>query len=139
MTKFLIPALAIAVVVVSFLGTSAVFAQSDTSATNTMNRAGQNIEAREAHRAEMQAHSLSVLDEAVAEGLMTEDQKQTMLAMREEFRATRGSQTPEERQASRDAHRVAMKAWETENGIDLSSVCDGSNAMKQMGFGRMAK
>ena len=139
MKNLILPTLAVAAVVISFLGVSAVSAQTTPLTETSMNRFGQNSEVVAEHRAEMKAHSEDVLNQAVEEGLMTEEQKQTMLAMREEFRATRGSSTPEDRQVAREAHRANMQSWQAANGIDLESVCDGDNEFKQSGFGRTAK
>lgn len=93
-------------------------------------------EARVERQAQMQTEFEARLDEAVASGRLTEEQKTLILAKHAEMQALHESMkdtwddlTPEERKTQREARQAELKAWAEEHGIDLKWV------MPQMGRG----
>lgn len=82
------------------------------------------------HEDQMAEHQQQVntkLDDAVAQGTITEAQKQLILAKQEELRADKQADlenwqnlTPEERRTQMQAHREEMQTWANDNGINLS-------------------
>jgi hypothetical protein len=74
---------------------------------------------------EMGARFEEKLDEMVAAGTLTEEQKNAILAKKAEMQADcEGMRdlTPEERQTKMEEHRAEMEAWAEENGIDLALI-----------------
>ena len=70
---------------------------------------------------QMQERMQTHLDDKVADGTITEEQKQLLLEKHNEMQAER-EQLRQERQAEREEHRAEMEAWAEENGIDLESL-----------------
>ncbi|MCA9371964.1 hypothetical protein KC726_03625 [Candidatus Woesebacteria bacterium] len=86
----------------------------------------------EEHQAEMQQQLQTKLDELVANGSLTAEQKQLVLDKQKENQTEREAMkdqwqtmTPEERKAQMEKQREEMKTWAQENGIDLSLVFMG--------------
>ncbi len=81
-------------------------------------------EAREEQHQQMQNRFEERLNQAVSEGEITEEQKQAILAKREEMQANREEfkdLSPEERREKMEAHQEEMKKWAEENGLELDS------------------
>jgi len=83
-------------------------------------------EMHQEHQKEMEAQLNDRLDEAVANGKITEAQKTAILAkhdeMKDEHEANRESfqnMTPEQRRETRQTDHDEMEAWAQEQGIDL--------------------
>lgn len=82
-------------------------------------------EAREERQQEMQARFEERLNQAVSEGKINQEQKEAIIAKKDEMKANRGKfkdLAPEERHQNREAHRQEMETWAEENGIDLDLV-----------------
>ncbi len=82
-------------------------------------------EVRSEHQNEMQSQFVERLTQAVADGKLTEAQKQLISAKHEELVAAHDADalrqvSPEERRNQRQAERDDLAAWAQENGIDLS-------------------
>lgn len=80
-------------------------------------------EERQERRQERQRWEEDRLSQDVADGKITEAQKELILAKREELEATRQTHlgatlSEEERSALREKHRQEIEAWGEENGID---------------------
>jgi len=82
----------------------------------------------------MNGHFEKKLDQLVADGEITEEQKQALLDKHAELQSEReilrkewNSMTENERLAARDAHHDQMESWAEEMGIDLKDF--------RMGFG----
>lgn len=79
----------------------------------------------------MQQRLEDQLTQEVADGKLTEAQKQAILAKRAELEtnkpdpSTFEDQTREERQAQREQQRQELEAWATQNGIDMSYLMPG--------------
>lgn len=89
-------------------------------------------ELRDEHQQEMEVRFEGRLDQAVADGKITEEQKQLILAKHEELRAQHQQemeqmqgQTPEERREAMEAHHQEMQQWANENEIDLGLLSAG--------------
>lgn len=99
------------------------------------------VAAREEHRAQAQADFLNQLTTAVANGELTEEQKQLIISKHDELSsqepAAMGQKdawqdmTVEEREAARetrradmDAKRAELEQWASDNGIDLEYFGD---------------
>lgn len=94
---------------------------------------------REEHRAEAKNNFEARLSEAVAEGKITEDQKQLILAKHEELRAQFSAEKEQ-----RESHRQEMQDWAKANGIDMESMMEfglagGPKGGAQAGMKRMGK
>jgi hypothetical protein len=76
-------------------------------------------EERETRMEERKAQVDEKLNEAVANGTLTEDQKNALIQKIEEHRAEMGELSWEERHEHRDEHREEMHEWAETNGIDL--------------------
>ncbi|MFC1790252.1 hypothetical protein ACFLZP_02070 [Patescibacteria group bacterium] len=63
-------------------------------------------QAREEHRAQRQNMAEDRLDQAVEDGVLSEEQKQALIAKREEMRS------------QREQHREEMRQWFADQGID---------------------
>jgi len=94
-------------------------------------------EEKEAHRQEKQAKFEEYLDQAVADGKITEEQKQAILAKHEEHQAEMEALkaelkdlSPEERKAKMQELKQEMEQWAEENGINLEEI------MPEKGFKR---
>ena len=85
-------------------------------------------EERAKRRQQMRANFEDRLSQSVSEGKITEEQKQAILAKKEEMEANHRNfsdlssedLTPEKRREEMEAHREEMKTWAQENDIDLS-------------------
>lgn len=90
------------------------------------------------HQAQMQEMFEARLGEAVANGDLTEDQKNAILDKKEEMIAFRDSLrdlSPEERKAAFDEKRSELKTWAEEQGIDLNLFhLDGPHGHHHGGF-----
>ena len=94
---------------------------------------------REARQEEMWQRMTERLDQAVADGNISEAQKQLILEKHQEMQAEcqarmeNGDElTFEQRQALREQHREQMEAWAEENEIDLEYLMGGMG-MKNRG------
>jgi len=110
---------------------------------------GEVEEALEEHRDQMQEERKNrqeeYLSELVSEGKLTDDQKNALIAKREEERTEREqnreefkNMTREERQAEREAHREEMDQWFEDQGIDKTVLGGQGKGMggRHGGFGR---
>lgn len=82
-------------------------------------------EAKEEHRAEMEQKKEEYLNQAVADGTITEEQKQLLQQKHEEMQANREAWrnlSREERREQMQAHHEEMQSWAEENGIDLEEL-----------------
>ncbi len=124
------------------LGSSSAFAQSASNSQSPMSSLVQRVaekfglnqtdvqavfdEAHEEKKAEKQANFETKLSQYVADGKITEDQKQLILQKRTELDAQRETNkesmqnlSGDERRAKMEEERSALEAWATENGIDI--------------------
>jgi len=84
-------------------------------------------EDREGQRQQMQIRFEEHLDQAINDGKITEEQKQVILAKREEMKTDPENfrnllskdLSSEERREKMEAHREEVKVWAEESGIDL--------------------
>lgn len=116
-------------------------------------RAGQYSAQREEARTERQAEHQasrelrvaelpSRLDEAVANGVLTEAQKDAVINKHEDMQRTRqqwyedkSTMSPEERRESAAAHRAEMQAWAEKNGIPEEFMGRSQKSPAQHSFG----
>lgn len=87
-------------------------------------------EHREEHRQEMQLSKEDRLNEAVSDGVITEDQKNALME--------KWNQMHEERSQEREEHKDDMQAWMESEGIDYEALKEYSG-YKRGGFGKMGK
>ncbi len=84
---------------------------------------------REKRQAEMEARFEEQLSQAIEEGKITEEQKQLIIAKREELEANRQTgmkeMTDEERKTAREEERQELESWAEEKGIDLEYLMVG--------------
>jgi hypothetical protein len=95
-------------------------------------------EVRDERHQEMQAHFEERLDELVASGDLTEDQKDTLLAKKAEMWESREelmNLSPEERRAKMQERREEMNAWAEENGTDLAHLGPLGKGFRNGGIG----
>jgi hypothetical protein len=83
------------------------------------------------------------LSQAVLDGKITEEQKNALIAKREEMQANRedlSDLSREERQEKRKEHRDEMQEWAEENGIDMGEIMPGGGqgrgGQRGGGFGK---
>ena len=82
-------------------------------------------ENRQERQTQRQADHQAKLDQAVEAGILTEDQKNTLLEKQSEFQGERGQfkdLSQEERQKERQSRQDQMQSWAEENGIDLEAL-----------------
>lgn len=99
-------------------------------------------ERQAARQAEMKAILDTRLNEAIANGKITEQQKQLILAkhaeMQQQHEADRSdwqTKTPEEKRAAMETRRTELETWATQNGIDFSYIAGGNGEMMGRGPG----
>ena len=133
--KIIIPAIILGVLLlISILGVRSVRADENSVYPSIVQRLAKRFnlnteevqqvfdEGREERRQQMQARSEECLDQAVSDGKITEEQKQAILAKKEEMAADREGSTPEKRREEMETHREELKTWAGENGIDSSLI-----------------
>lgn len=107
-------------------------------------------EVHEAQRLEMLGLFEEQLDEAVLNGELTEEQKQLILAKREELKAQKESFWQDKQNLSKEEwieikqnYQAELESWAQENGIDLKYFFGGYKMHKGHGgfggFGHFAK
>ena len=82
-------------------------------------------EARQERHQERLAHFEEGLNQAVADGKITQEQKELILAKKEEMRAKHEemrSLSWEERRTAMEQQKEEMKTWAEENGIDSTQL-----------------
>lgn len=83
------------------------------------------------------------LAQAVKDGKITEDQKNTILAKVTEWQSQMGtmnSLTVEERRTKMNEHRTEMQEWEKNTGIDLQGILGkGAGGTRGLGMGMMGR
>lgn len=82
-------------------------------------------EERGERQAQMQVKKTERLNQLVADGKLTEDQKNLLITKQEEMKGQfEGMRdlSPEERKAQMEAHRDEMHNWAEANGIDLEAI-----------------
>ena len=152
--KIIIPAIALgALSLVSVLGVSSVRADENSTlhpvAQRLAERFNLNVdevdqvfgEEREERQQQMQVRFEERLDESLNDGKITEEQRQAIIAKRDEMRGEREEfrgQMSEERQENREVHREEMESWAEENGIDLDSLPELLGGGPRGGFGKHA-
>ena len=92
-------------------------------------------ENRAGKQAQIQARHQEMLEQAVEDGKLTEEQKNLLLEKRGEMRKEMEHLSWEERQENRVKHRQEMQDWAEENGIDLSVLQGLGNGKGKKGFG----
>lgn len=135
--------------------TTAAFAQSSDTQNQTL---AQRIAARfklnenevqtvideehAARHAKMQELINQRLTQAVADGRLTEEQKQLIIAKQAELqkkmaekRASLQTLTSEERKSALESARAELEAWAKEHDIDMTYVAGGKRGMMGMGKG----
>lgn len=98
-------------------------------------------EFRNERQQERIAHFSEYLDTKVADGTITEAQKQLIIEKRAEMRAEREGKkgtdmTREERRQQRETNRAAIEQWAEENGIPLELLHDHDRGEPHRGFGQ---
>lgn len=153
-TKILLPAIAIVITGVAAFGTIGAFAQT-TSTTDPHESIIQklvskfglkedevkvvfNVERTERQK-EMQTRMTERLTQAVADGKITEAQKQLIIAKqaelqkeRETNRGTMQNLTNEQRKAKMEEHRTEIETWAKENNIDTQYLFGGMKGGRGM-------
>lgn len=87
-------------------------------------------EGRGQKRGQRQIQREEKLGQAVSDGVISEDQKQALMAKQEEMKANRPEKgefrnlSQEEREAQRETKRAEMQSWAEGQGIDLESLHD---------------
>ena len=105
-------------------------------------------EIHEEHMEQVEAHVEERLNQAVADGKITESQKTAIIAKHEELQTkheqeqeTFQNMTPEERRTERQNERSELKTWAEEQGIDLDLFFFGGRGpqgeMRGFGHGMM--
>jgi len=94
-------------------------------------------ENREERQDQMQTRHQEMLEQAVKDGKITEEQKNMLMEKREEMRKGMENLSWDERQGQRAKHRQEIHNWAEENGIDLSAIQGLRNGKGngQRGFG----
>ena len=95
-------------------------------------------EHQEERRAEHQVRFEERLAEAVADGTLTEAQKEAILAKKAEMMANHEEMkdlSREERREVMDQHREEMEAWAGENGIDMKEFFGFMGGFRKGHFG----
>jgi len=92
---------------------------------------------REQRQQENQQRMEENLNQAVADGKITESQKQLILQKHQEMQAERESETFDPGQGRENArkHHDEMEQWAKDNGIDLESVIGDRPMMRDGEFG----
>lgn len=96
------------------------------------------VEHRGEMRAEKQARLEERLDEAVAEGKITQEQREALEAKKAEMKENWEEMKDlswEERKEVKSAHWKEMKAWAEENGIDMKELFGFMGGFKKGHFG----
>ena len=94
-------------------------------------------ETRQEHQQQAQTNFEEKLNEAVANGKITEDQKNIILAKHEEMKQNKENWenlSPEERKEKAKTHQEELKVWAEQNGIDLKEFFLGRNKGPKEGF-----
>jgi len=150
--KIIIPAIALAVLsLVSVLGVRSVSADENSTYPPIVQKLVERFnlnteevqqvfdEARGERQQEMQVRFEEHLNQAVSEGKINQEQKEAIMAKKDEMKASRGEfkdLTPEERHENRETHRQEMETWAEENGIDLSLMPMLLGGGHRGGFGK---
>ena len=80
---------------------------------------------REERHAQMQARYEERLNQAVEDGQITQEQKEAILAKREQMRSeceVESGLSQEEREQNREEHHEEMEAWAEQNGLEMSQL-----------------
>lgn len=136
--KIILPVAVLLITGAAFFGTAAYAQVNQNNQGNMAQELAQKLgideakvqtafdEIRNEHRQEMQAQFTERLNQAVAEGKLTEDQKNLILKKHEEMQAQRETEreqvqnmSREERREFMETRREEMQAWGESNGIDL--------------------
>ncbi|MCA9302105.1 hypothetical protein H6802_03765 [Candidatus Nomurabacteria bacterium] len=86
-------------------------------------------ELRANHREQVKEEVEAKLEDAVASGMLSQEQKNALVQKQEQFRAEMQDLSIEERHAKTAAHREEMQEWAETNGVDLSELDLGRNGM----------
>lgn len=152
--KLILPALLVAVVGAGAVAThtSSVYAfdESQTFAQRFAQRFGVNQDEvegfmQEMHQEREQQHQARMeenLDEAVTNGVISQEQKQLLIEKMNEMKGMHMEEmqdlTKEERDQLRTQHHEEFQAWAEQNGIDLEQLRpEGFGDEKMMNKGRM--
>lgn len=95
-------------------------------------------EAKEERKQEMQTQIENKLDQAVADGELTEEQKQALIDKKAEMHDLKDELRdldPDERRAVMQEHHDEFKAWLEEQGIDLTGEFSHFGGGYKGGFG----
>lgn len=153
-SKVLLPAIAIVITGAAAFGTVSTFAQSTQNPHTSLvqkiaERFGLNEsevqavfdEERETMKKEKQTRFEEKLTQAVADGKLTEEQKQLIIAKQAELGKTRKADfesiknlSEEERKTKMDAERIALETWAQEHDIDMQYLFGGFFGGRKMMF-----
>ncbi len=140
--KVILPALLLGTIAITGVGVSSASAdETENPRTSIIQRIAEKFNLNEdevktvfeEHKAERQEEMKQKheehLNKLVSEGKLTEDQKNALIAKREEMREKYGkgtdewkNKTPEEKREMMEQHREEMEKWAEENGIDLKDL-----------------
>lgn len=150
--KIIIPAIALAVLsLVSVLGIRSVRADENVTYPPIVQKLVERFnlnteevqqvfdEVRGDRQQEMQDRFEERLTQAVSEGKITQEQKEAIIARKDEMKADRGefkNLTSEERHENRETHRQEMETWAEENSIELDLMPMLLGDGHRGGFGR---
>lgn len=155
--KLLLTAAAVVVSGGTMLSSTQVFAQGSTTDTNPMSSLAQRVadkfglnkeevqavfaESRTEMTTKRQTQYEDRLSQLVADGKITDAQKQLIIAKNNELEASRQSkrasskdQTGDERKAAMESERAALEEWATQNGIDIQYLMSGKGGRGTAGF-----
>ncbi len=147
----------IAIAAASIMGAASVSAQNTEARTSMIQQLAAKLGIEESkvqtamdsihteRQAAMQQQMEDKLTQAVADGKITEAQKQLILKKHAEMKAEHQSDweamknmSPQERREERQSHRAKLEAWADENGIDMSLFFGDMNPKGGMrGYGHM--
>ena len=150
--KIVIPAIALAILsLVGVLGVRSVRADENSTYPSIVQKLVERFnlnteevqqvfnEVREERQQEVQVRFEERLNQAVSEGKINQEQKEAIMAKKDEMKANRGEfkdLAPEERHQNRETHRQEMETWAEENGIDLDLMTMLLGGGHRGGFGR---
>ena len=155
--KIFFPILALAIIGTALASSNFVSAQDTTGPDSLITAIAQKFnlnetdvksvfeEQRSKHQAERKAAVEQKLTQAVADGKITETQKQAILAKVMENQSGKPNfgefknLTPDERRAKMDEKRTEMENWAKENGLTLETLHSIIGGPKGFGRGMMFK
>lgn len=96
-------------------------------------------EMREEHQVQREGKHDAALDQAVVDGVLTQEQRELLETKHDELRAMKGEYkdlSTDERKEIFEENRLELQVWAADNGIDLSEIHDKlGDGKRHKGFG----